>query len=93
VLLVQALTGISEFTNSNLITFAQAQFQEPVRVGKALPGGTYNVRHILLQDALGLLVAVNSACNDHWRVETRLADRFSYGGYRPEIPPERALFV
>jgi len=93
VFLIQAFAGVGVFAYVYFIATTQTQFQKPVGVCKALPGGTDDIGNAIGKRRLGLGKAVDATGNDHRCFKTGLTDSGTDDFSRLKVAAERTLLI
>src|SRR5215510_5250253 len=93
VALVEPFAVVRELAAPDLIAVPEADFPEPVGIGKGLTGGRHAIRLTLLQNRLGLIERRDAAARHDRRLPSGVADRAADRGGQRDVAAERAALV
>ncbi len=91
--LVERLAVVREGAPAHLGAAAEADLEEPVRVGQRLARGGDDVGLAAAEDPLGLLEGVDPARDDHGDGESRVPHGAPHRGGEGDVPAEGAALI
>src|SRR5207302_10575552 len=87
--LIEPFAVVRKDAPSNLVSMPQSHLQKPIRVGKRLPSGRYDISFAAFKNTLGLFESCDASRCYNGCVEARLIHRAFDRSRKWNVSPER----